>query len=95
MDKKARDKVIVCKMIELYYRKKDLANECEELKLYAIKRIDACPHRNKSFFCSSCETPCYNPEMRDKIRNVMRYSGPRMLFKHPIMSIKHALSIFL
>ena len=27
--------------------------------------------------------------MREKIRVVMRYSGPRMLFHHPILTIKH------
>lgn len=30
--------------------------------------------------------------MREKIKKVMRYSGPRMLFSHPIYAISHAVS---
>ena len=29
------------------------------------------------------------PEMREKIRQVMRYSGPRMIFHHPIAALRH------
>ena len=28
-------------------------------------------------------------DMRNKIREVMRFSGPRMIFHHPILAIKH------
>lgn len=40
-------------------------------------------------FCSNCKVHCYRPEMREKIRVVMRYSGPRMLFCHPILALRH------
>ncbi len=42
-------------------------------------------------FCSNCKVHCYKPEMREKIRIVMRYSGPRMLFVHPVMCLKHLI----
>lgn len=29
--------------------------------------------------------------MKEKIRNVMRYSGPRMILHHPIMAIRHVI----
>jgi hypothetical protein len=29
--------------------------------------------------------------MREKIRDVMRYAGPRMLLTHPVMAIAHLL----
>jgi hypothetical protein len=29
--------------------------------------------------------------MREKIREVMRFSGPRMIFHHPIMAIRHLI----
>ena len=29
--------------------------------------------------------------MREKIRMVMRYSGPRMIYKHPIAAIWHMI----
>ncbi len=44
-------------------------------------------------FCSKCPIHCYKPKMREHIREVMRYSGPRMIFYHPIIAIKHMLSV--
>jgi hypothetical protein len=29
--------------------------------------------------------------MRERIRQVMRYAGPRMLFNHPILSVFHLI----
>ena len=40
-------------------------------------------------FCSACKVHCYKPEMREQIRTVMRWSGPRMLFVHPVLAIRH------
>ena len=37
------------------------------------------PHMETKTFCSPAR-PCYRPEMREQIRAVMRYAGPRMLF---------------
>ena len=42
-------------------------------------------------FCSNCRVHCYKPDMREKIRQVMRFSGPRMLFYHPIRAIRHVI----
>lgn len=41
--------------------------------------------------CDACENHCYKPEMRERIRQVMRYSGPRMLAKHPVASLRHLM----
>jgi hypothetical protein len=29
--------------------------------------------------------------MREKIREVMRYAGPRMIYRHPIMAVFHLI----
>jgi hypothetical protein len=42
-------------------------------------------------FCSNCKVHCYKPEMREKIKEIMRFSGPRMIFYHPIMAIRHLI----
>lgn len=42
-------------------------------------------------FCNNCKVHCYKPEMREKIRQVMRYSGPRLLFRNPIIAAKHLI----
>lgn len=65
--------------------------DAESLKAYARKRIEHCRFRNEQRkpFCNVCPVHCYKPEMREQIRLVMRYSGPRMLFRHPIISMRH------
>ena len=29
--------------------------------------------------------------MRERIREVMRFSGPRMIFHHPVMAVRHVI----
>lgn len=92
-----REKIVVGHMIALYCRKKhhspkgSLCPDCAKLLSYAHQRSDSCPHMEQKTFCSSCKTHCYKPEMREKIRAVMRFSGPRMLTVHPIMAICHLI----
>ena len=93
-NKREQEKHIVTLMIHLYCKsthntQKGLCPECEELNLYAIKRIEKCPFMETKSFCSNCHVHCYTPEMRKRIREVMRFSGPRMIFHHPIMTIRH------
>lgn len=94
--KREREKRIVALMIRLYCKKKhgakkELCPECKALCDYAILRSDKCPLMESKTFCSNCKVHCYKPDMREKIREVMRFSGPRMIFSHPIMAIRHVL----
>lgn len=66
-------------------------SKCEILINYANQKTDSCPFIETKTFCINCKVRCYKPEMRERIRAVMRYSGPRMLFHNPIMVIKHAI----
>ena len=56
-----------------------------------LARIHKCPFMETKTFCSACKVHCYKPEMREKIRAVMRFSGPRMLLYHPILAIWHLI----
>ena len=92
--KRRREKEMVSRMIALYCRKQHhskggLCPECAELVEYARQRSDKCPFMETKTFCSNCRVHCYKPEMREKIRAVMRFSGPRMLFSHPAAAIRH------
>ncbi len=92
--KREREKEMVNLMITLYCRKKHhyrngLCEECESLKQYAWERSDRCPFMETKTFCSNCKVHCYKPEMRERIRQVMRFSGPRMIFYHPVIAIRH------
>lgn len=87
-------------MIRLYCRRhhgnsrpggEELCPECRALADYARQRIGKCPFMENKTFCSSCRVHCYRPQMREKIRTVMRYSGPRMLVYHPVTAVHHVI----
>lgn len=63
--------------------------DCQELIQYTENRIENCPFMETKTYCTNCEVHCYSPEMRKSIREVMRYSGPRMIFSHPIIAMDH------
>lgn len=96
-DKREREKRMVSQMIALYCRKQHhtgrngLCDECKALSDYAVMRSDKCPFMETKTFCSNCKVHCYKPEMREKIRKVMRFSGPRMIFSHPIAAMRHVI----
>lgn len=94
--KREREKEVVSLMIALYCRKNHgfkngLCADCAALEAYARQRSDRCPFMETKTFCSNCKVHCYKPEMREKIRTVMRFSGPRMLLYHPIMAVRHVI----
>lgn len=64
---------------------------CAKLDEYAILRTDRCRKMDVKTSCEECGNHCYAPEMRERIRAAMRYSGPRMIVKHPIAAIRHLL----
>jgi hypothetical protein len=65
--------------------------DCAELAHYAQARLDRCPFRENKPTCLRCPVHCYRPDMREKVRAVMRYAGPRMLFRHPVLAVLHLL----
>lgn len=66
-----------------------LCDTCRELEAYAHKRLTACKYGNLKTSCKKCPTHCYRKDMREKIREVMRFSGPRMMLYHPVEAIRH------
>lgn len=64
---------------------------CAELDAYAVLRTERCRKMDVKTSCEECENHCYAPEMRKRIREAMRYSGPRMIAKHPIAAVRHLL----
>jgi hypothetical protein len=91
MDREAKT---VEAMIRIYCRdqhgrKGELCTECEELLEYARRRLDRCPFQENKTTCAKCPMHCYKPVMRERIRAVMRYAGPRMLRRHPLLTLFH------
>ena len=93
-EKRKAEMATVKKMLEIYCRAHhgnnlSLCEECEALLDYARARVERCPHMETKTCCSACQTHCYAPKMREKIREAMRYSGPRMLLHAPVMALRH------
>ena len=93
MQKIRKEKDTVEFMIRLYCRRRHgaegLCAECEALLRYSQARLDSCPFDGSKKSCRKCSIHCYSPEMREKIREVMRYSGPRMFFYSPFEAFRH------
>ena len=93
MGRLVKEKQIIAVMIRVYceahHQKSVLCNVCDELLLYANTRLDRCPFAEKKPTCRKCPHHCYNPKMRKEIREVMKYAGPRMIWSHPLIALKH------
>lgn len=68
---------------------KALCASCEELRLYAGQRLGKCPFAEEKPTCVQCPVHCYEAAMRERVREVMRYAGPRMLLRHPVLALLH------
>ena len=90
-----RDTRILARFVEVYCRTKHsgaektvheldpetriaLCADCRELLSYSIRRRELCPQDPKPS-CKDCKIHCYRPEMRARIREVMRHSGMYMI----------------
>ena len=92
------EKKVVSKMIVIHCRSvhrgnqlpdNSLCQECKELIAYAFQRLERCPFGEEKPTCGNCPIHCYKKDMRQKIKDAMRFAGPRMLFLHPIDTIRH------
>lgn len=63
--------------------------DCINLLEYAMDRLDCCPFGESKGACKNCEIHCYDDEYRESMARVMRYCGPRMLFRYPLMTLGH------
>ncbi|GLP97586.1 nitrous oxide-stimulated promoter family protein [Paraferrimonas sedimenticola] len=66
--------------------------ECRDFLQFAHKKLVRCPYGQDKPTCAKCPIHCYKPEMRERAKTIMRYAGPRMLMRHPVMAIKHLLA---
>ena len=76
-----------------HHRTKDLCGGCQELAEYAEERIAKCPYGERKPACSHCTIHCYKPQMRARIKEVMRFAGPRMTWHHPVLAIRHLIGL--
>jgi len=74
--------------------KRDLCDECVELMTYAEKRLEKCPYQDEKPTCANCPIHCYKQDRRAQVKAVMRYSGPRMMLRHPVFALRHWIDGF-
>lgn len=90
-----REKSTVGAMISYYCKKnhgsKNMCSSCSDLFEYAKTRLDKCQFGNEKPVCKECTVHCYSKVQAIKIKEIMSFSGPAMLFRHPILAIYHLL----
>ena len=62
---------------------------CSAVQSYALDRLHYCPYQSGKTSCKNCPIHCYKATMKDSIREIMRFAGPRMVLRHPILTIYH------
>ena len=93
----AQEKHTIIAMIEIYCQRQHGTNgkrcpECAKLLEYALLRLERCPFGDEKPVCSKCPVHCYRPDRRERIREVMRFAGPRSWRRgHAIDGIKHVI----
>jgi hypothetical protein len=90
-----REKKTIDKMVHIYCKehhdtkKDELCPECTEFLEYAFMRLDNCPFQEEKSTCGKCLVHCYQPQLREKAKEIMRYAGPRMLLHSPRLALQH------
>ncbi|MDD4859808.1 MAG: nitrous oxide-stimulated promoter family protein [Dehalococcoidales bacterium] len=89
----ARERRTIAVMVSLHCRhthaSREMCPQCRSLLDYAFLRLDKCPFQHNKPTCAKCPVHCYQPERRAQMRAVMRYSGPRMIYRHPLLALFH------
>ena len=95
--RRARELATIRVMLRMYCRSQGhekggpLCAACGELLQYATRRLERCVFGDAKPTCANCLVHCYSADMRDRVKILMRYAGPRMLLRHPILGISHML----
>jgi Nitrous oxide-stimulated promoter len=76
---------------DLHAEDRGLCAGCTALMNYATRRLDRCVFGDDKPTCANCTVHCYSAAMREQVRSVMRYAGPRMLTRHPILALAHVI----
>lgn len=93
----AREWKTMTAMVHIYCRghhELELCPECRQLLDYAGLRLERCRFGIAKPTCANCPVHCYERQRRERVKAVMRYAGPRMLWRHPVLSVRHWLDGF-
>ena len=89
----ARERRTVSSMVLIYCRDhhhgEDLCAECRQFLDYSNLRLEHCRFGEQKPTCAKCPVHCYQRDRREQARVIMRYGGLRMLWEHPVLSLRH------
>lgn len=92
----SRERKTVRAMISMYchhhHGGRELCIDCAELAAYADDRLGRCPYGGDKPPCTKCPIHCYQTEARERMREIMRFAGPRMIWRHPYLAFRHQLN---
>ncbi|OHB80467.1 MAG: hypothetical protein A2Z25_03740 [Planctomycetes bacterium RBG_16_55_9] len=97
MTRLVKEQKTITAMIHIFCRahhgapKRSLCPTCTSLLDYAKERLRRCPFGENKGACAQCRIHCYKPDRREQVIRVMRYSGPKMVTRHPLLAIDHLL----
>lgn len=90
-----RDRRTVLAMVRVYCEgvhhshRGSLCETCGSLADYASVRLEKCPFGDEKTTCRECPIHCYRPAEKEAMKVVMHYAGPRMLWRHPLLAVRH------
>jgi hypothetical protein len=97
--RRRRELKTIASMVRMYCRgqghergEAPLCGDCSALFEYASRRLERCVFGDAKPACANCLVHCYKADRREQIRVVMRWAGPRMMLRHPIMAIGHLIA---
>jgi hypothetical protein len=94
--RRARELRTIETMVRMYCRRHhgggDVpCGDCAALLEYAGARLEHCMFGDAKPTCANCLVHCYRDDMRERVRVIMRWAGPRMLYRHPIQGVRHLI----
>jgi Nitrous oxide-stimulated promoter len=95
--RRGREFKMIAAMLRMYcaahHRSKraTLCQDCVESHDYARRRLERCVFGEAKPTCANCTVHCYKANMRERIKEVMRWAGPRMLWHHPPLAVRHMI----
>jgi hypothetical protein len=95
--RRAREFKTIVVMLRMYCRAQHgakappLCDDCRELHDYARRRLERCVFGEAKPTCANCAVHCYKAVMRERVRQAMRWAGPRMIWRHPVLAVWHIL----
>ena len=88
------ERSIVCtdeqELLRLPLSKYPVCHDCEEFLLYAFERRVRCPLEEKPA-CKHCKVHCFRSGHREKVREIMKFSGQYLIKRGRIDLLWHYL----